>query len=406
MSGALGLADQGFEVTLVEKEAELGGNLRGVHFTLSNDDIQEYLAQMRTRVLEHPLIQVIMDAEVVDHSGTVGNFRTGIMVGPAMTYRTVEHGITILATGGEEYRPQEYLYGDHPQVMTQYELEGNIAQGRVDPKTMDRVVMVQCVGSRIPERPYCSRICCSVAIKNALKLKDLNPGLDVHILYRDIRTYGLLERYYTEARQRGVMFTRYTLEEPPTVTVDDHGLHVRVKDQHLGRDVTLGADALVLSTAVLPRENEELATLFKVQRTMDGFFLEAHMKLRPVDFATDGVYMCGLAHGPKRIEETLSQASAAVARACTILSRDELEVGGVIARVNEDECAACLICVRACPFGIPVIHEDGYSVIDPAKCRGCGTCVAECPQKAIELQHYRDRQLMAKVTALAEMGGG
>jgi len=290
--------------------------------------------------------------------------------------------------------------------MTQYELEGKIVRGEIDPKRMHRVVMIQCVGSRIPERPNCSRICCSVAIKNALKLKELNPELDIHILYRDIRTYGLLEKYYTQARKRGVIFTRYTREEPPAVTADEGGLQIRIKDQHLGREVILGADALVLSVAVLPRENEELATLFKVQRTMEGFFLEAHMKLRPVDFATDGIYMCGMAHGPKRIEETLSHASAAVARACTILSRDELEVGGVIARVDEEECAACLICVRACPFGVPVIHEDGYSFIDPAKCRGCGTCVAECPQNAIELQHYRDRQLMAKVIALAGEGAG
>ncbi|MCJ7547941.1 MAG: FAD-dependent oxidoreductase, partial [Deltaproteobacteria bacterium] len=405
MRAALGLAKQGFEVFLVEKEAELGGELRHLSYTLSGDDPREYLQELITQVTEHDAIQVITNAEVVDHAGLVGNFVTGIMIGPTMTYRKLEHGITIMATGGEEYKPREYLYGADPRVLTQRELEERVGSGAVDPTALRRVVMIQCVGSRTPERPYCSRICCSVAIKNALKLKAMNPALEVHVLYRDIRTYGLLEHYYTRAREQGVLFTPYRPEEPPRVEATDAGVHVRTRDMHLGGELSLEADLLVLSAGVIPRENEELAALFKVQRTMEGFFLEAHMKLRPVDFATEGVYLCGLAHSPKLIEESVSQAAAAEARACTILSKDELSVGGVVARADAEKCAACLICIRACPYGVPRINDEGVSEIDPAQCHGCGSCVAECPQKAIELQHYRDQQIIAQVSALVAAGG-
>jgi heterodisulfide reductase subunit A-like polyferredoxin len=405
MTAALGLAKQGFEVFLVEQEAELGGELRHLSYTLSGDDPRAYLQELITQVREHDAIQVITNAEVVDHAGTVGNFVTGIMIGPAMTYRKLEHGITIMATGGEEYKPHEYLYGQDPRVLTQRELEERVASHAVDPAALRRVVMIQCVGSRTPERPYCSRICCSVAIKNALKLKEMNRALDVHILYRDIRTYGLLEHYYTRAREQGVIFTPYQPEEPPRVEATETGLYVRTRDIHLKGELSLEADLLVLSAGVIPRENEELAALFKVQRTMEGFFLEAHMKLRPVDFATDGVYLCGSAHSPKLIEESVSQAAAAVARACTILAKDELEVGGVVARVDAEKCAACLICIRACPYNVPLINAEGVSEINPALCHGCGSCAAECPQKAIELQHYRDQQIIAQVRALVATGG-
>ncbi len=400
MTAALGFAEQGFEVFLVEREAELGGNMRHIYWTLSGEDPQAFLEEMIERVTTHPAIQVITNAEVVDHEGVQGNFSTGVMIAPTMTYRKLEHGVTVLATGGEEYKPKEYLYGEHPAVLTQMELEERIARGELDLGELRRVVMIQCVGSRTEQRPYCSRICCSVAVKNALKLKELAPDLDVHILFRDIRTYGLLEQYYTKARERGVIFTRYIPERPPEVEAEGNRLLVKVWENTIKDDLILETDLVVLSTATLPRENEELAAMFKVQRTLEGFYLEAHMKLRPVDFSSDGIYMCGLAHSPKLMDETISQAQAAVARASTLLAKDEIEVGGVVARVEPELCAACLICVRACPYGVPYICEDGYSVIDPAKCRGCGNCAAECPQKAIQLQHYRDEQLVAKVLAL------
>jgi heterodisulfide reductase subunit A len=404
MTAALGFAEQGFEVTLVEREAELGGNMRHIHYALTGEDPQAYLQELIDKVRAHPSLQVITNAEVVDHEGIQGNFSTGVMIAPAMTYRKIEHGVTVLATGGEEYKPQEYLYGEHPSVLTQLELEERIATGELDPKTLGRVVMIQCVGSRNEERPSCSRICCSVAIKNALKLKELAPDLDIHILYRDIRTYGLLEQYYTRAREKGVIFTRYVPERAPRVQGGKGKagkVSIKVWDDALRRNLVIEADLVVLSAAIIPGENEELAGMFKVQRTLEGTYLEAHMKLRPVDFFREGLYMCGLAHAPKLMDESISQAQAAVARAATLLSKDEIEVGGVIARVDPELCAACLICVRACPYTVPLIGEDGYSVIDPAKCQGCGNCAAECPQRAIQLQHYRDVQLIAKVTALA-----
>ncbi|MBW2039730.1 MAG: CoB--CoM heterodisulfide reductase iron-sulfur subunit A family protein [Deltaproteobacteria bacterium] len=402
MTAALSFAGQGFEVFLVEREAELGGNVRHIYYTLSGEDPQALLREMIERVMTHPSVQVITNAEVVDHEGVQGNFSTGVMIAPAMTYRKLEHGVTVLATGGEEYKPTEYLYGEHPGVLTQMELEEGIASEELNPKELRRVVMIQCVGSRTEERPYCSRICCSVAIKNALMLKELAPDLDIHILFRDIRTYGLLEQYYTKAREKGVVFTRYIPERKPEVRGDEGKVLVTVWDDALKGNLIIEADLLVLSAATVASENEELAAMFKVQRTLEGTYLEAHMKLRPVDFSSDGIYMCGLAHSPKLMDETISQAQAAVARASTLLAKDEIEVGGVVARVDPELCAACLICVRACPFGVPYICEDGYSVIDPAKCRGCGNCAAECPQRAIQLQHYRDEQLIAKVVALAK----
>ena len=400
MAAALGLADQGFEVVLVEKEKELGGNLRHLHYTIRDDGIQTYMQSLIERVKNHPLILVITDGVIVDFTGFKGNFKTGIMAGPGMAYRQIEHGVAIIATGGEEYKPEEYLYGQDKRVMTQQELEGKIVRDEINLGHVNEVVMIQCVGSRIPERPYCSRLCCSAAIKNALKIKEKNPQSRVFILYRDIRTYGLLEDYYTQARKAGIMFIRYDLENKPQVVIEKGALQVEVDDPALGERVVLNPQLLVLSSAIVPRENEELSTLMKLQRTQEDFFMEAHMKLRPVDFATEGIYLCGLAHSPKPLDESLSQAAAAVSRACTLLSHDTVSVGGIVARVDEENCAACLTCVRVCPYDVPFINEEGVAQIDAAKCQGCGSCAAECPGKAIQLQHYEDKQIIAKSIAL------
>jgi heterodisulfide reductase subunit A2 len=400
MSAAIQLADQGFGVYLVEKEARLGGNLSHLHYTIDGKDVQAFYRDLVERVRNHPDIELFTEAELVDHSGSKGTFTTGIAFGPQREYRTLEHGITILATGGQEWKPDEYLYSQSPRVVTQQEFEEKLVAGEIDPKKLKDVVMIQCVGSRTPERPYCSRLCCSSAVKNSLKIKELNLEATVNILYRDVRTYGMLEQYYTKARQQGVLFTRYDLEHKPEVVEEDGGLKVTVFDPTIQRRVKLKADLLVLSAAVIPRENDRVANLFKVSRTLDKFYLEAHMKLRPVDFASDGVFMAGMAHGPKPIHECISQAAAAVSRACTVISKDRMQVGGVVAKVEPDKCAVCLICVRACPYNVPYIHEDGYSYIDPSRCQGCGTCVAECPNKAIDLQHYTDRQILEKSRAL------
>jgi heterodisulfide reductase subunit A len=400
MTAALKLAEQGYEVFLLEKEAQLGGNLRNLYYTIEGEDVQTFLKNLISRVTGHPFIHVITNALVVDFSGSQGNFSTGVMVAPTMYYRKIEHGITILATGAEEWKPTEYLYGQDPRIVTQLELEGRITKQPDEVARAKQVLMIQCVGSRNEERPYCSRTCCATAIKNALKIKKLNPDAKITILYRDMRTYGLLESYYAKARNEGVMFIKYEPEEKPVVKKDGEALSVSFMDRILKEEIEIKPDLLVLSAATIPRENEELATMLKVPRTAEGFFLEAHMKLRPVDFATDGLYLAGAGHGPKLISESISQASAAVSRACTILSKEKMLVGGVVAVVEGERCAACLTCVRVCPYSVPVINAKGEAEIDLAKCKGCGSCVAECPARAIDLMHFRDRQLWAKCQAL------
>jgi len=243
-------------------------------------------------------------------------------------------------------------------------------------------------------------------VKNALKIKELNPRAQIYVLYRDMRTYGLLESYYAKARKEGILFIKYEPEEKPEVK-NSGKLTVLFTDRILKERIELNPDLLVLSAATVPRPNEELATLLKVPRTEEGFFLEAHMKLRPVDFATDGIFLAGSGHGPKLISESLSQASAAVARACTILSKEKMLVGGVVARVDGERCAACLTCVRVCPYEVPIINARGEAEIDVSKCKGSGSCVADCPARAIELMHFRNGQLEAKCQALlmgAEQG--
>ncbi len=319
--------------------------------------------------------------------------------------RLIEHGATILATGGGEYRGKAYFLGSNPGVITQEEFEEMLAHRQEEVKGLRSLVMIQCTGpwnddGSIPF--YCSRICCGVAMKNAIKLKEANPSASVTVLYRDIRTYGFQEDLYTQARRSGVIFVRYDWENLPQVSVDDGRLRIGIEDSVLGRDLLLEPDLLVLSEAVVPAPgSEEVANLFKVPRTLEGFFLEAHVKLRPVDFPTDGIYLCGMAHYPKFIDEALAQARAAVARASTILSRKTMEVGGVVATVDGEKCAACLTCVRVCPYEVPVINAKGEAEIEVARCQGCGACAAECPAKAIELGHYRDDQILPKCEALA-----
>ncbi|MBW2146831.1 MAG: FAD-dependent oxidoreductase [Deltaproteobacteria bacterium] len=402
MTAALNLADQGFDVSLIEKEGFLGGNLHRVHTTLQGHDVRAYLRKMEERVRNHRLIQVFANATVVDFSGYKGNFTTEIMIAPGAVTRKIEHGVVIVATGGEEMKPGEFHYGEDPRIITQLELEEKIATQPEEITAARRIVMIQCVGSRESGHPSCSRICCQEAVKNALKIKELNPDAQVIVLYRDLRTYGLMEEYYTKARKEGVLFIRYEPEDKPQVELEQGKIAVTLTDLSLMRTIQLQPDLLVLSAGIVPAENEELATMLKVSRTSEEFFLEAHMKLRPVDFSTDGIYLCGMAHSPKLIGESIAQAAAAASRASTILSKEEMQVGGVVAVVNEDLCAACLTCVRACAYNVPVINERGKAEIEMAKCQGCGTCVAECPGKAIELQHYTDVQIIRKCAAILE----
>ena len=400
MNAALNLADQGFEVVIVEKEGQLGGYSRELTVTIEGADIQKYLSELIEKVTTHEKIQVLTESLIVGFEGFKGNFTTEIMVGPGMYERRIDHGVIILATGAKEYTPKEYAYGEDPRIMTQVSMGKRLElKGASD---LNRVVMIQCVGSRNEENPNCSRICCQNAVKNAIHIKELNPEADVFVLYRDIRTYGLLEDYYTRARKLGVIFSRFSAENPPIVEPSQEGVMVTFTDHVLQREVRVSADLVALSAGMVAEDTAELASIIKLPRNAEGFFIEAHVKLRPVDLANDGIFLCGTAHGPKLITEAIAQALAAASRASTFLSQTEITLSAVTARVNPDLCASCLICVRACPYGVPKINEEGVSEIDEAMCHGCGICAAECPAKAIQLNWYEDDQVMSKVDALLE----
>jgi heterodisulfide reductase subunit A len=402
LEAALGVAEQGYEAYLVEKSPELGGVARRLRSTWQGEEVRAYVKDLVQRVKNHPKIKVFLETEVQNATGIIGNFTTTVASTNGKGSSSIlEHGATILATGGKEFQPEEYLYGEHPGVMTHLDLDEALLTDDPRVKEANSAVFIQCVGSRVPERPYCSKICCTHSLESALTLKKMKPEMDIFILYRDLRSYGFREDLYREAREKGVIFIRYTLETKPQATMDDGGtLVLETLDHILGRTVRLSPDLLVLATAILPNENKGLFELFKVPINDEGFLIEAHMKLRPVDFASEGIFMAGLAHYPKPIDESITQSKAAVARAMTILSKEGIFVGGVVATVNPDRCAACLTCVRTCPYDAPRIGVEGYAIIDPAECRGCGACVAECPGKAISLQHFTDEQIIAKTDAL------
>jgi len=400
MNAALGLADQGFEVVLVEKEAELGGLAKRLTATIEGADIGGYLKDLVSRVTSHEKIELITNALIVGFSGFKGNFTTEILVGPNMLQRKITHGVVILSTGAHEYRPKEYLYGEDPRVMTQLELAERMQKGELE--APNQVVMIQCVGSRNDENPNCSRVCCQTAIKNALHIKEKYPDANVYVLYRDIRTYGLLENYYTEARRQGIFFFRFDPQDPPKVETAKDGVEVIFTDHVLNRKLKVSSDLLVLSAGMEAEDTEELSSILKLARTAEGYFMEAHVKLRPVDMATEGIFVCGTAHSPKLISETVAQSYAAASRAVTFLSQSQLTLSAVIAKVEADKCASCLICVRSCPYNVPKINADGVSEIDEALCHGCGICAAECPAKAIQLNWYEDDQIICKVDALLE----
>ena len=400
MTAGLSLADQGFEVVIVEKEPQLGGLARELTHTIEGADISEHVLELVDRVNRHENIQVLTESLIVGFSGFKGNFTTEVMVGPGMYERKIDHGVVILATGANEYTPAEFLYGEDTRVMTQIELGKRLEEKGAD--DLRDVVMIQCVGSRNEDYPNCSRICCQSAVKNALQIKELNPDANVYVLYRDIRTFGELEYYYREARRQGVLFFRFDSKEPPEVESTEEGIVVTFKDHVLQRDVKVSSDILALSAGMRPEDTEELASILKLARNQDGYFMEAHVKLRPVDMASDAVFVCGTAHSPKLISETIAQAMAAASRAATFLSQTEITLSVVTAKVDQENCASCLICVRSCPWGVPRINEDGVSEIDEALCRGCGICAAECPAKVIQVSWYEDDQVMSKVDALLE----
>ncbi len=401
MTAALGLADQGFHTYLVEQSSELGGNANRLVSTWQGESIDAGMREIIEAVHSHPLVDVHMDASIKDAKGFVGNFTTTISSNGVD--RTLEHGAVVVATGALENKPEEYLYGADERVLTHLELDDALRIGGEKIKKAGTAVFIQCVGSREPQRPYCSKVCCTHSIKSAIELKEMNPDMDIYVLYRDIRTYGQREELYREARAKGVIFIRYDLERKPIVTKEGEGLSVIVRDHILGRDIRIIPDLVVLASAIVPRDNAELAQMFKLSVNEDGFFMEAHAKLRPVEFASDGLFLAGMAHYPKPIEESIAQAQAAASRASVVLAKETLTVEGVVSHVEEHYCLGCGICVEVCPFGAPsLVEREGgriVSHIEAALCKGCGACAAACPTGAAVNYHYDDQEVMTMVEA-------
>jgi len=405
MTSALSIANQGHEVYLLEKDADLGGIARRLHYTLEGLDVQACLRGLVREVYQHPLIHVYTQAIITETAGYVGNFVTRVKSERGIT--EIKHGATIIAVGADEYKPTEYLYGEDDRILTQLELEEQIARGAEGLLNSRSLVMIQCVGCRNEDRNYCARICCSHSVKNALKLKEINPAMDIYILYRDMRTYGFKEDYYREASDKGIRFIRWEPQDKPRVeTVEEGGrpvLRVIATDYILGKKLSIDADYLTLSAAVIPSAgNREISSLFKVPLGPDGFFKEAHVKLRPVDFAADGVFLCGTAHYPKHISEAINQAYAAAGRALTLLSRDTITVSGSVCEVDESRCISCGACISACKYGaIEFVDtpQGKKARVNPVICKGDGLCNAKCPTNAILLKHFTDEQLLSQIDA-------
>jgi heterodisulfide reductase subunit A len=396
MTATLAIAEQGFEVTLVERQKQLGGNIRNLRSTFAEPDVPAYLEQLNRDVRKHKKITVYTGAEVESTEGFVGNFESTVQTGAGQ--KKIKHGIIIVATGGKEHKPDEYLYGQDKRVVT--------LAGKEPLSGVKTAVFIQCVGSREKEHMYCSRVCCNTAVKNALKIKGLSPEIEVYVLYRDIRTYGFNEEYFQAARDSGVIFIRYEPDNKPAVS-NGSGLKVTVYEPLLQQELVLHPELLVLSSRIDANpDSEKLAQILKIPMNEDGFFLEAHVKLRPVEFATEGIFVAGLAHSPKSMAETIAQAEAAATKACAIISKDKYEAEPTIAVVNEELCDGCGICVPVCEYNaLEVVPRKGGGAdekvvqLNEAMCKGCGGCVAACPSGAMEQKGFKNEQMLAMIKA-------
>jgi len=406
MTCALSIANQGHEVHLVEREKDLGGTARRIHTTLEGLDVQAYLRDVIRKVYQHPLIHVYTNATITGATGYVGNFVTNVKSERGVT--EIKHGAAVIAVGADVYKPAEYLYGEDDRVMTHLELEEQINKGNEKVINAESLVMIQCVGCRNEDRNYCSRICCSESIKNALKLKEINPKMDIYILFRDMRTYGFSEDYYREAADKDVKFIRYEPQDKPEVQAGESEegrpvLKVTAPDYILGMKVEIDADIVSLAAAVIPPAgNKEISQLFKVPLGPDGFFQEAHVKLRPVEFAADGVYLCGIAHYPKFISEAIKQAYGAAGRVLTLLSHDTVIASGSVCEVDEKKCMGCGQCISVCTYGAIEFRETRQgkkAVVNPVLCKGDGLCNAKCPTGAIRLKHFTDEEILSQIDA-------
>jgi heterodisulfide reductase subunit A-like polyferredoxin len=404
MTAAVALANQGFKVHLAEKSDRLGGHLHDIHYTLEDNDISGLTNDLIKQVQNHSNIDVYLGSDVTNVAGHVGEFK--VTLAQSDKKSEVTGGIIIVATGAEKAETSKFLGGASSKVLTQVDLEKQIHEGKL-PRGLQSVVMIQCAGSRDSERAFCSRICCSMAVKNALAIKAKSPDTNVFVLYRDVRTYGFRELYYKQAREAGVVFIRYTPEQEPVVS-ETGGLKVSLKSPDFPEPIEIESDLVVLSTGVQPdvEANKRLSNMLKVPLNGDGFYVEAHMKLRPVDFATEGIFLCGLAHSPKFIDETIAQARAAAARAATILSKTVLDVSPQVSYVDQSKCISCMTCVHACPYNAPFCNLDGKGQIEAAKCMGCGICASECPARAIQLNHFQTDQFRVMIRQLFAPGNG
>lgn len=406
MTSALNLAQQGFKVYLLEKNSDLGGIARRIKHTLDGKDVQKHLSNLIEKVSHHKNIEIITETVVVEVAGYVGNFEIGYMKKGSGFIEKVKAGAIVVSVGAEENKPDEYLYGKDNRVITQLELEEKISNLQSSIFNLQSIVMIQCVGSRNSSHPYCSRFCCQEAVKNAIRIKEINPKTEVYILYRDIRTYSFSEEYYHKARENGVMFIRYDEMKKPEVKTKSGVLMVEIYDEILNEKINIPANLVVLSVGAVPySENKELASLLKVPLNAENFFLEAHVKLRPVEFATDGIFVAGLCHSPKTIDECIAQSQAATSRATTLLVKDKITTSGIVSYIDDTLCAGCKVCITVCPYkAIEFDEEKKVSRVNSALCKGCGTCVSVCPSGVPVAFGFKDSQILSQIRELMNKG--
>jgi heterodisulfide reductase subunit A len=396
MVAAKNLAEQGYHTYLIEKNDTLGGQAKNLYQTWKREDVQQHLSKIIQEVESHPKIEVHLKTELKNVDGFVGNFKSTIQTNGEQ--KLLEHGIAILATGASELKPDQYLYGQDPRVLTSLELDQRLINQDSSLRKVRSAAFIQCVGSRIKERPYCSKVCCTHSVMSALELKEIHPNMDVFILYRDMRTYGLREDLYREARTKGVVFIRYDDQKELEVDGDQGGLQLRFTHYALQREMELRPDLLVLATAVVAPKENPTAKLFKVPVNSDGFFVEAHVKLRPIDFATDGVFVCGLSHAPKPIDESVAHGLGAASRAVTLLSQKEMFGNAVVAHIEAETCAGCQGCVKVCPYeAIRYLEDRKICEINEVICKGCGACAATCPSASAQLRRFSSRQIYVQI---------
>ncbi len=404
MAAAKMFSDQGYHTYLIEKKERLGGQARYLYETWRGEDIQQNLKGLIEEVQSDEKIDIFLNAEIKKVEGFVGNFETTMEIDGKE--KILEHGVTIIASGAEEFKSDQYLYGKDPRVLSSLELDKKFIENDLVLKEKKSTVFIQCVGSRIEERPYCSKVCCTHSIISAMKLKELNPEMDVFILYRDMRSYGLREDLYREARSKGIHFIRYDFNKELNVNINNGDLRVRFTDSTIRREMEIDSDLLVLASAIIPKKENPLARLFKVTQNDDGFFMEAHVKLRPVDCATEGVFICGLAHAPKPVDESIAQAQAAATRGITLLAKKKIQMSGTAAKTNPMLCSSCSTCINICPYSAPSFTEEGpfagKAEINPVLCKGCGLCVASCRSGAIQLKGFDNDQIFEQIFSLNE----